>query len=349
MRTRLGLVIAAVAGAVGLMLACSGKTVGGNGGGGGGSACDDYFQAEFAGSCPGTVTPPASEVARIQARFDTLCAEALALPGVGITSSGLESCVSAIKSTSCGVLNVPHGACSFDTGSLAAGGSCVTDSQCQTGDCSAGVESPDGGIQTCGVCSAPVPVGGSCANGGSCGPHAICNYASTGAQTCVAITQVAAGGACNTAEEQCNPGLACNASGVCAAPGPAGTPCESAQSCEAPLVCPIVGGGPSTCQAASAAGGPCGSAVDCALGLSCDFSTHQCTSVSWVAAGQACNGGSLLCLVGYCPSGNTGTSATCPTIIPDGQPCNPTDTTSSCDTFAQCTGGVCTLGYGSCP
>ncbi|HEY5240636.1 MAG TPA: hypothetical protein VIJ22_04185, partial [Polyangiaceae bacterium] len=119
------LAMGTVACALSLALACSGKTAGGDGDGGGGSsgggssACDDYFNAAFSGACPGTLEPPPSEIARIQSRFDTLCAEALALPGVGITSASLEACVAAIHSTSCAVLDDEYGACSFTSGSLA--------------------------------------------------------------------------------------------------------------------------------------------------------------------------------------------------------------------------------------
>jgi hypothetical protein len=135
------LTLAAIACTVSLTLACSGKTVsgddpdggGGSSGGGGGGiagACDDYFQAAFSGSCPGTLDPPPSEVAHLQSRFDTLCVDDLGLPGVGITADQLEACVAAIKSTSCAVLYDEYGACDFgSTGSLAASASCVTDSQ----------------------------------------------------------------------------------------------------------------------------------------------------------------------------------------------------------------------------
>ncbi len=350
------LAMAAFACAVSLALACSGKTAGGDGDGGGGgssgggaSACDDYFKAAFSGACPGTLEPPPSEIARVQSRFDTLCAEALALPGVGITSANLEACVAAIQSTSCAVLDDEYGACSFTSGSLGEGASCVTNAQCGTGACSAGVQASDGGTTVCGVCSAAVPLGGSCTNGQSCGPDAICNYGAMGDQTCVAVVNVGEGGACNTAFERCNSGLQCNSSGVCAAPGDAGAACQSDLQCAAPLVCPSVNGAASTCQPAGPVGAPCNSAVECTSGLGCDFTSHQCTSVTWVAAGQPCNGGSISCLVGSCPAGNPGANGNCPTVIPDGQPCNPTDGTTTCDTFAQCTQGVCVLGYAACP
>ncbi len=352
------LAMGAVACALSLALACSGKTTGGDGDGGGGSsgggssACDDYFNAAFSGACPrNNLAPAPSEIARVQSRFDKLCADALALPGVGITSASLEACVAAIQSTSCAVLDDQYGACSFTSGSLAAGASCLTDAQCGTGDCSAGVQAPDGGITVCGVCSAAVPLGGSCANGQSCGPNAMCNFGAMADETCVAVVSVGEGGACNSAFDRCNSGLQCNSSGVCAVPEGPGAACRSDWDCAPPLACPAPAAGPSTCQPEGAVGAPCYDAAECTSGLHCDLTSYQCTSVTWVAAGQPCNGGSLSCLVGGCsmasPEGTE--TGTCPTVIPDGQPCNPTDGTTTCDTFAQCTQGVCVLGYATCP
>jgi hypothetical protein len=340
----------AVACAAGLTLACSGKTTG-DGGGGTGNACDDYFQIAFSGLCASGPLPPASEVTRIQGRFDTLCADALALPGAGITASTLESCVAAIKSGGCAVADQENGPCSFTTGSLAAGSSCVTEAQCQSGTCTAGNEAPDGGTLLCGTCATPVAIGQSCANGQGCGPNAVCNYGTgTSSPTCAAITFGTAGAPCNESTTQCSAGLVCDVmTQKCAAPGGAGAACDSDQACIAPLVCPPAASGASTCQSPVAAGAACTDDADCASGLGCTQTTHQCAAVTWVSAGQPCSD-TARCLVGGCPSTGSTVGGTCPTVIADGQPCNESDsTTSTCDTFANCEGGTCVLGYAACP
>jgi hypothetical protein len=338
--------IASLTCAFGLALACGGKTSG-PGGGGGGSPCDDYFQAVFSSSCQGNVVPPASELTRIQSRFDTLCAAALALPGLTFNSSNLEACASAIKSSGCTVVEQDPGPCSFDeTGTLATGAACVSDDQCQSDECSAGSETSDGGTSICGTCGATVAVGQSCQDGQQCPAKSACT-GTGGSLTCAAITYGAAGASCNGSSLQCNTGLVCNTAEQCAAPAGSGAGCNTDQQCASPLVCPAVSGA-STCQNANMAGGPCAGSGDCTSGLTCDFTTHQCATVTWVDAGQPCSE-TALCLVGSCPTTGTSTTGTCPTVISDGQPCNGNSTTSTCDTFAQCTAGTCVLGYPSCP
>jgi hypothetical protein len=76
---------------------------------------------------------------------------------------------------------------------------------------------------------------------------------------------------------------------------------------------------------------------------------QQCVQTKWAAAGRACDG-TTRCLVGSCPPNNNGVGGTCPKVIADGKPCNPTDASATCDTFSQCLGGKCHLGFaGVCP
>jgi len=351
--------LAAVACAAGLTAACSGKTVGGAGGDGGGSSgsssggssgggCDDYFETVYGGECSGMGSLPASELTRIQARFATLCADAIALPGIGITDSALEACVSAVKSGGCGVLEQDPGPCSLDTGTLSTGATCVAGAQCLQGDCTAESESADGGQTLCGTCVAPVPPGQSCANGLSCGPTALCNGNTSGGETCVTVTYGAAGAACNGSTTQCNAGLHCDpTTQVCAPAGGAGAACETDSACMSPLVCPAVAGA-STCQSPGGAGTTCADDVDCAAGLGCGQLSHQCVTLTFATSGGACSD-TVRCLVGGCDLTGTATTGTCPLVIPDGQPCTEDPTTATCDTFASCEGGLCVLGYPTCP
>jgi len=288
------------------------------------------------------VPPPATELARIQGRFDTLCAAALALPGVSLNSSSLEACVAAIRSRGCSVLNETSGPCSFDTGSLATGGTCITDAQCQSGDCSTA------SAAACGACAPTVPNGSSCANGQPCEPGAICTGNEPAPQICTPITYGAEGVDCFVGTVQCSVGLTCNSiTGQCSAPGAAGTPCNEDRDCASPLACPAITG-PTACQVPGGAGSGCSADMDCADGLGCDVTTSMCGAVTFASAGQPCSDAAR-CLVGPCQfiSGTTG--GTCPTVTPDGQPCSDADQAATCDTFAQCENGTCVLGYPSCP
>jgi hypothetical protein len=113
-----------------------------------------------------------------------------------------------------------------------------------------------------------------------------------------------------------------------------GSACASDMDCAKAFPC--VNG---VCSPRAGAGGSCtpsGYASPCAVGLECDSATHKCEAPS-VEPGGACGPG-LLCLTGSClPSG------TCPTIIPDGQPC-PAGNTSVCDVEASCDfTGICAI------
>jgi hypothetical protein len=336
---RLG--FAAFASTLGIATACS--STGGTGGPGGptGNTCGDYFDAVFAGSCNGPARP-ADEVARERALFLPLCANALSLPGEGVTASQLEACAQSLKSTgACLLSGVPTAACTFSPGTLGAGSACADSGQCASGDCNKSGAASDGGTTTnnaCGVCTAVVAVGQPC-TGGGCGQNAVCD-STVSPPVCAAVTFVDVGGSCNSTSLRCNAGLYCDsATRKCAAPGGAGTPCSNAigQACSPPLVC---AGTPLTCQNAIAEGGACQVDSQCASGLGCSTATHQCAAITWADGGQPC-GATIRCKVGSCPSAGGTTSATCPAIIPDGSACNNTTAAGTCDVFSQCTGGVC--------
>jgi hypothetical protein len=335
--------LVAIASAVTLPVACGGQSggTGGGGGGPGGSACDDFFTAVYGGGCESPASLPGTEIARIQGRFDLACGSELGLPGLTFDASAFEACASAIKASGCSVIAELNGPCGFaSSGTLVAGTACVTDSQCQSGDCSAGEEGPDGGTLACGMCAPLAELGQPCT--GACVKGATC--VSTGTTgTCVAVTYGAAGAKCDDQQTQCNSGLVCNlALGTCAAPAGTGTACLDESDCQAGLACPDVGGH-GTCQSPAQSGGACEYDQDCAPPLGCDDDVHQCGTITWASAGQACSG-SVKCLVGTCPAQTAGSM--CPAVVGDGQPC--TDQ-STCDTFAQCTGGICRLGFaGAC-
>jgi hypothetical protein len=340
-------VVGSLVASTALAVACGGQTSGpGGGGGGSGGACDRLFDVFIRCS---TVGYPADEVSRLRGRWATLCGSALALPGVGLTPDALDACVAAINANGCSDLSAGTGACVFTTGSLPSGSTCATDSQCQSGTCN--LMAGDGGFSSCGTCYSTSGIGQACM-GRSCGAGAACAYAGGNGDTCVAVTLSGAGGTCDGQAHQCDPGLVCGTTThACAAPGAAGTPCNYDSDCAASLVCPPSATGGFACASPGQAGARCTQDTHCATGLGCDTNAGTCGPVTYVAAGQACSG-STRCLVGSCPfnagtGGNGGTvSGTCPSVIPDGQPCNAhLSDAQSCDTFANCENGVCVLGY----
>jgi hypothetical protein len=138
-------------------------------------------------------------------------------------------------------------------------------------------------------------------------------------------TYGAAGGQC-----PCQDGLYCNAmTGTCAPLATSGGSCSSSDGCDWPLYC-----GSGTCKPALNAGDACAPSDVCSPGLYCDATAH-CVAPQWAMPGATC-GANVTCEIGQCFHG------TCPTIIPDGQPCGP-DPTKMCDVYADCMGGTCQL------
>ena len=75
-----------------------------------------------------------------------------------------------------------------------------------------------------------------------------------------------------------------------------------------------------------------------------------CKRVTYSKEGESCDGATP-CLVGECPITHVppGTGAWfCPKVIADGQPCDKTDSKTTCDFDAECINGTCVLGYPKC-
>jgi len=342
---------------------------------GGSAACDHYFDAQHY-RCGGPALP-AAEISRIRSRFQQVCANEFALPGSGITEASLESCASALAASPCQLPAGPPIACNFH-GTLSGGAACTDNVQCASGQCQ-GTQtfSPEGPMApvTCGTCAPAVAVGQVCAQGGvsaGCPQAAVCITADTMAAdptySCVATTQGDLGATCDDLSALCKVGLYCSA-GTCALLGGAGAACGDGGTgsgdpggCEAPLGC---GDPPSTCHSGSA-GASCVMDQECAAGFGCVptapcasmgqvvrigcSTSGQCAAITWAAAGQPCSD-LVQCLVGTCDFGNgffpvsqasdgSLVQGTCPTVVPDGQPCT---VASTCDTFAQCFQGACAL------
>lgn len=317
------------------------------------SACGDYFDAIYSSGCQPNF--PALELARDRGRFLTLCDAELALPGVGVSSAQLESCAKALASAGIcigGTSSLPSECQNFDSGTQASGAACFTGSQCESGNCN--TSPPDGGAATsaCGFCTIPLAVGQSCGmtSNANCGMGSVCSGTTA---TCQVVVYGDVGATCGTDAALCSDGLYCDLTTMqCASAKPAGSACTmTAGECASPLVCLAT---TNACGSPGRSGAPCMSTEDCAPGFDC-ATMNQCVAITYAAAGQPC-GGAVQCLVGSCTG--DGSSDVCPTVIPDGQPCAAqvlvsvgpdasasalAATPTTCDVFADCENGVCTL------
>ncbi len=298
----------------------------------------------------------------IRARFEQSCADEIALPGSGMTETALGGCVSALAQYACESPAVwPH-ECNLH-GSLAGGAACTEGVQCASGSCAGTVSfSPEGqdGPFTCGTCAPVVAVGQNCGAGG-CTADAICMTTDTSAAqatyTCTAVTEGALDTPCDGLTALCEPGLYCSAqTEKCSKLGGAGATCGEQQGqgsypggCAPPLGC----ASSSVCEVGTV-GASCLSDAVCNPGLGCVPTESQasgvCAPTTWASAGQPCSQALVRCLVGSCNFGSSfgpppgaGASGTCPTVIPDGQPCTVGDSSTTCDTFSECFEGKCAL------
>lgn len=310
-----------------LAVACSGPS----GGNTVASACENVFDT-LEESPPCAVGPqlPASQVSSEKARYLQVCEGAFALPGVSVTASQLNACTSSVQAALCNQNQDVLTACSF-AGSLPGGSACNSGYQCTSGTCTLA-----GANANCGTCATTVAEGGSCLAGGTiaCALGTQCDNG-----TCTKIAFGGVGASCDGVALLCGADLYCDfTTQQCVAPPSAGAPCPNGY-CATSLVC----AGPTsarTCQAPLPTGGDCQDDTQCAAGLGCDTSSQKCAAVTWASGGEPC-GNLVRCLVESCPIGGT----TCPTIIPDGQPCSVASTTSVCDIDSSCVNGTCVLGY----
>ena len=314
------------------------------------AACDALLAAGLEEGCGGP-TLPAAEVTRLRGRFQQVCENALALPGSGITPTGLRACASAISASLClgatdavGTLrsgNPAFAACSF-RGSLLGGAPCNEDFQCASGACLGGgrVNTPGGPAPpTCGTCVAAAAVGQPCA-AAPCMAGAQCASGASGTLECLTVAYGDLGVSCDNDRAFCNPGLFCD--GTCMAlPVHVDDPCVDSTGCAPPLIC---GGTQRACQQPGPSGAPCSEDQDCSAGLGCVISgggsgvsvVGHCEAVTWVMPGQPC-ADPVRCLVGSCNSDGPqprpqSPRNACPAVVPDGQLCGGV----VCDTYSEC-------------
>jgi hypothetical protein len=306
------------------------------------SACDELASVVVeALRCEyGSTALDSAYASAFASRYRTDCAAELTLPGVSVSLQQLNECIAAYEALDCSsprTAKTPASCGPLASGTRANGASCASSAQCQSLNCNFATSySPDGGAFTpaCGSCAATLAVGQPCTTGTEpCASHSYCLNG-----ICVADNTVGDGGACNLSS-QCTGSLICVGAGTCGPIEDVGASCTGTSDCKMGLVC--VSGACATALAAGATCSPAASACD--VGLVCDPTTLQCTSIGHASAGQPCDGEEVLCVAGSCQN------AICPPVIPDGQPCDENDHSSTCDIFAECQGGVCVLsGSGSC-
>ncbi|MGH7285998.1 MAG: hypothetical protein ACRELY_31140 [Polyangiaceae bacterium] len=349
----------------GALFACKSSDNGGTAG-----ACQSYGNALIAYQqrCGGNIDP--SRQSEIAARYAQLCTGVLSLPGIPDLSAQLGTCASNLPNASCNESVDQVDGCDIETnGTLADGATCSISEQCQSGTCtlSGGASSGDAGSPLCGTCSPAIPDGADCSNG-NCVSGDVCNFNNSGdgGFSAVCEKKPAPGGIGAT----CAQSSACTApnhcefaegteSGTCTAPVASGGACTQSGECASGLVC--TGQTTRTCGPPVAEGGAC-TGSDCASGLACDFSSLKCVKIRFAAAGAGCDENTVRCSQGNCviqeqPGGGTGggtgtgsLSGTCPTIVPDGQACSGSSSSSSsqCDDFANCYNGTCVLVPAAC-
>lgn len=220
------------------------------------------------------------------------CVAAQASPGDGNSPDATESCATMLPNATCEqYLENAMPMCPQHDGSLALGGACTFNSQCQSGFCA--LTTGD----ACGVCAPEPVIGDECADRG-CGSGQVC----TPNKTCGAY--VATGGTCDNKTQVCTPLDSCviasgAATGTCQPLGTtAGVACDPKKE----------------------------TAPTCALnsGLFCN-AQHVCDAITYVTANAACGSQSSGAAYDYCSSGSSCFSGTC---LLDGQLGDACDTSS---------------------
>jgi hypothetical protein len=271
-------------------------------------------------------------------RFASLCPDYYFNADSNRTVASVAACLDQLAARSCTDLDLKLFPSCLARGKRPAGADCVYSSQCQTGMCGSN------GTQ-CSTCSAPIPVGSSCA-GGMCEDGSFCHQGTgvcTDASTIVYATQ---GQQCDLSATPvvgcagdllCLYGTAVSNFGTCQPFPGAGQPCVDSSGgkmlCAAGTACTgIDGAGTATCALPSCGAGPaCDDASFCASvdgGFAC---------VPRPTVGQPCDAFSApeTCLApAVCMASTRG----CAIARAVGESC---DADNPCADLLLCIGGTC--------
>lgn len=318
-----------------LLAACSGS--GGSEGGGG--TCAQYVSAvvSYYDRCSGVGT----ELTSARARFEAACTRAIAAPGATNVAGQLSACIQKLQGASCN--DSEELDCEITGGTLEDGAPCGERYQCKGGAC---LKDPGA---SCGKCAQRSPIGGACKSSGDCVDDATC-VTTDGSGKCVAVKIAKAGEDCmGTRGEavRCDSGLRCSTDTngrTCKPAGAAGADCTSRLDCANELKCVN-----KKCAAGLAEGADC-NLDECGQGLECN-KDKKCARIVYVKAGEECDA-TRRCERGSCngasieagPGGTVVKPGKCVDPLPDGAACNAEDEDApSCDVFAECVGGKCTV------
>jgi hypothetical protein len=142
------------------------------------------------------------------------------------------------------------------------------------------------------------------------------------------------GSSCNAAIDACDIDFSCF-QGSCRSKGQAGAHCLHWSDCAFPWVCLSSG----ICGEVLQVGETCSSSLECTTDFGCDMATKVCASVEYGQAGDTCDGEVFLCESGSCNM----TAGTCPAVLADGAPCDPSDSSTVCQAYARCFQGTCQI------
>jgi hypothetical protein len=248
------------------------------------------------------------DIATCEARIALGCPSVFDSLGSTTTPDDMAACAEAYSTVSCNDLygrKLPPG-CTFPPGTQANGMACGREVQCASGHCSNEGE-------LCGVCAAPLAVGGACKSSNDCEPSLFCAQgkcavAGDVGATCDAaapcitgipcsggkcVEPLGPGQTCDMAAPNCDTlqGLGCNMMGICqkvklAGPGEAcGLQGTDYIACKGGGFCKTMMNGAGTCVAPAADGAACDEVMGprCLPGARC--SSGKCV----LADGSSCN------------------------------------------------------------
>jgi hypothetical protein len=147
-------------------------------------------------------------------------------------------------------------------------------------------------------------------------------------------SRLAEGESCDVANDACEVGLSCFG-GACRVKGQQGAPCAARSDCALPWVCKSNG----ICNSITPDGQPCITSSDCTTDTACDVTTKLCTPKQFAQPGAMCDGEVHDCEAGECDKA----TGACPTILPDGAACDPSDASTVCGDYARCFEGKCQI------
>lgn len=294
-------------------------------------ACGAYFDAEaqVLTRCGLTLPLPPDETARQRARFLAACKVTMDEPGTGTTAEWLSACAASLVGDLCTNFQFDPD-CAVPTGTIESGKACESHAQCQTGVCSG-----PGANGACGTCSPVLQTGAQCTPGGPpCNKSAVCQQG-----TCIKVVRGDVGASCEPGRPDCASGICDSKAHTCALPFPAGGSCISDWECADGLACSGFVCTPTVAEGAACAPeiGPMPSPSPCPRTLVCARATKTCVAVHLAKGGEPCDVDATRCEIGTC-------NGTCPKVLADGAPCDPSSATTTCDFFAECKDGKCLTG-----